>query len=144
MRNLNLMSLSDEVGHCSLLELAKVLQITDSVVKASDLKQKRVYCEWTTMLSIIVSMLVLMEFISGIKQQDSNVTNLDFENDFGRWNISSGNWNRSTQQWIEISNNGYKIVLKDRFWIFIWADYFKGSEHKCNSPQSNTVLQNTN
>ena len=39
------MSLSDEVGHCSLLELAKVLQITDSVVKASDLKQKRVYCE---------------------------------------------------------------------------------------------------
>ena len=38
------MSLSDEVGHCSLLELAKVLQITDSVVKASDLKQKRVNC----------------------------------------------------------------------------------------------------
>ena len=39
------MSLSDEVGHCSLLELEKVLQITDSVVKASDLKQKRDYCE---------------------------------------------------------------------------------------------------
>ena len=93
------MSLGDEVGHCSLLELAKVLQITDSVVRASDLKQKRVYCEWTTMTSFIVFVLVLMESISGIQPQpqDTNITFLDFENDFGGWNISVGNWNRSTQ-----------------------------------------------
>ena len=57
------------------------------------------------MPSIIVSTGVVMGFISGIMAQGKNVTVLDFENDFGGWNISLGNWNRSTlreiiRQWI--------------------------------------------
>ena len=49
------------------------------------------------MPSFIVFVLVLMESISGIQPQpqDTNITFLDFENDFGGWNISVGNWNRS-------------------------------------------------
>ncbi len=45
---------------------------------------------------IIVSVVVLTEFITGNKGQNENVTFVDFENDFGGWNISFGNWNRST------------------------------------------------
>lgn len=45
---------------------------------------------------IILSVVVLTEFITGNKGQNENITFLDFENDFGGWNISFGNWNRST------------------------------------------------
>ena len=45
---------------------------------------------------IIVSLVVLTEFITGNKGQNENVTFMEFEKDFGGWNISFGNWNRST------------------------------------------------
>ncbi len=46
---------------------------------------------------ILYLVIVLMESIVRIKAQNNNVSFLDFENDFGGWYISYGNWNRSTK-----------------------------------------------
>ena len=45
---------------------------------------------------VYVYEVILTKLIVGIEAQ-KNVNFLDFENDFGGWNISFGNWSRSTK-----------------------------------------------